>query len=134
LTNNNLKLSELWTGKLEGKDAYFDSSDGNDSFDTYLIPENVVLSRLKSRETQFILGARGTGKTSMLRFLANSIANDGGTVKFILFKTDITEAKKIELSKNVWYGQISAEKFEISQDFKDAWTWFLLHHIAKTIF
>ena len=55
--------------------------------------------------------------------------------RFILFKTDITESKKLEISRQAeatWV-ELDPSQMEISQDFKDTWRWFLHRQVGEII-
>lgn len=130
----NLPLKELWCGKLEGREAYFTTPTLDKGvFDTFLTPDNVNLSRLSNSNNHFILGPRGVGKTSLLRYFSQSKEESGCSVYFVLFKTHFTEPLKVDLSKNVWFDRVASDKFEISQDYKDSWTWFIIRKLSEIL-
>jgi len=133
---NSIILSRLNFGKVDAK-LEFSEANKNSSkfFDSYLIPENVQIDDFKEGRKYFISGFRGTGKTSLLRYFLYSAQSKGSHRRFVLFKSDIDEDHRVSLSKQVGYDYepTSSSKMELSQDFKSAWRWFILHKIGELI-
>ena len=132
-----LRLGELRVGKVDGKHEYLQPLTDRDhiAFDAFLIPESVQPERMNNGDVVFIEGFRGTGKTSLLRWHAEQQQKEGAVTDFVLFKTDLTEAQRLHISKEVGisWTDVEPSKMELSQDFKDAWTWFILHKIGENI-
>ena len=131
-----MKIGQLDLGKIDGKFEFREGrASGIDPFDSFLIPENVQPASLKNDEKYFVYGFRGTGKTSLLRWLSHQKSADGALVDFVLFKTEIPETERKEISSEVGFKmqEIDSGKLEFSQDFKTAWTWFLIHRIAEAL-
>nr|WP_314463621.1 hypothetical protein [uncultured Novosphingobium sp.] len=133
----NLPLKKLLIGKTDGKHEYIDSPDGADAakFDTFLMPESVDPARLHNGDIFFVEGFRGTGKTSLLRWHSNDQKNQDAVTNFVLFKSDLTEDQRLHLSREVgitWV-DIEPKKMEIVQDFKSAWSWFIVHKIGEIL-
>lgn len=132
--STNLRLADIFVGKIDGKDE-FSSNGALDlrRFDSFVLTPQVNIARFRTRQSQFVLGMRGTGKTSLLRYFGSEEEENGCFVKYLLFKSDITEAKRVEISKNVSYELVSGASFEVSQDFKESWRWFVFYQIAKIL-
>src|SRR4051812_7108114 len=98
-----LKLSELRIGKVDGKHEYLTpmTQRERDAFDAFLVPDTVDPERLNNRDTFFIEGFRGTGKTSLLRWHAEKKRQEGAKTDFILFKTDLNDSQRMHISKEV---------------------------------
>ncbi|MDG3439789.1 P-loop ATPase, Sll1717 family [Nitrospirillum amazonense] len=132
-----LALRKLQVGKVDGKHEYLTPINERDStiFDAFLIPEIVEPDRMHNGDVFFVEGFRGTGKTSLLRWHAESVRRKGCVTDFVLFKTDLTESQRMHISKEVGvsWSDIDAKSMEISQDFKASWTWFVLHKIGENI-
>lgn len=132
-----LRLSQLRVGKIDGKHEYLTPIRERERavFDAFLVPESVEPSRMNNGDIYFVSGFRGTGKTSLLRWHAEQQRAQGACTDFILFKSDLTEAQRLHISKEVGisWSDLDAKSMEISQDFKDAWTWFILHKIGENI-
>jgi hypothetical protein len=130
-----LTLRQLRIGKVDGKHEYLTPKDerGRDTFDAFLIPDVVEEERLHNADIFFVEGFRGTGKTSLLRWHAERIRAAVAHTDFILFKSDLTEMQRQQISKEVGitWTDVDSQKMEIAQDFKDAWTWFILHKIGE---
>ncbi|WP_459678540.1 P-loop ATPase, Sll1717 family [Acidisoma sp. 7E03] len=105
------------------------------AFDTFLILEAVEPDRFHNGDVFFVEGFRGTGKTSLLRWHANSKTKQGAITDFILFKTDLTEDQRMHLSSEVGisWTDVDPNKMEVSQDFKSAWGWFVVHKIGENL-
>lgn len=133
----NLSLRQLRIGKVDGKHEYLVPvlERGQDAFDTFLIPEAVEPARFHNGDVFFVEGFRGTGKTSLLRWHANSAIKQGAITDFILFKTDLTEDQRMHLSSEVGisWTDVDPKKMEVSQDFKSAWGWFVVHKIGENL-
>lgn len=135
--NQPLTLSKLRLGKVDGKHEYLTPQSERDQlvFDAFLIPDSVDPARMNNREHFFIEGFRGTGKTSLLRWHAEKQRQAGSETRFVLFKSDLNETQRLAISTEVGidWADIDSGKMEISQDFKAAWTWFILHKIGEVI-
>lgn len=132
-----LTLRQLRIGKVDGKHEYLTPIDERDQavFDAFLIPEAVEPDRMHNGDVFFVEGFRGTGKTSLLRWHAQDRRKTGCLTDFVLFKTDLTESQRMQISKEVGisWTDIDPTKMEMAQDFKAAWTWFILHKIGENI-
>ena len=132
-----LRLGQLRVGKVDGKHEYLTPSDEREHmiFDAFLLPDSVDPERMNNRDVCFISGFRGTGKTSLLRWHAEQKRTKGAITDFILFKTDLTEAQRLHISNEVGisWADLDPKNMEISQDFKDSWTWFILHKIGENL-
>lgn len=130
------RLSDLQLGSIDGKHEYFETSeDAHKYFDTFLLPETINEKSLLSGDKFIIRGFRGTGKTSLLRWVAKRLRDDGAQGQFVLFKTDLSESKRAEISRQAgikWESGPTAE-IEFTQDFKEAWQWFLHRKIAEIL-
>lgn len=133
----NLKLKELRIGKVDGKHEYLTPVEERDGsvFDAFLIPEAIEPERMHNGDVFFVEGFRGTGKTSLLRWHAQDRRKTGCITNFILFKSDLSETEKMHISKEVGisWTDIDPTKMEISQDFKGAWIWFILHKFGEML-
>lgn len=132
-----ITLKQLNIGKVDGKHEYLTPRSDRDQlfFDAYLIPQSVEPSRFANHDVFLIEGFRGTGKTSLLRWYAEDRRKAGAYTDFLLFKSDLTEQQRLQISQEVgisWV-DIDASKMEVSQDFKTAWKWFIHHKIGETI-
>lgn len=132
-----LRLGQLHIGKVDGKHEYLTPISEREKavYDSFLIPSSVDPDRLNNRDVFFVEGFRGTGKTSLFRWHAQQKREAGSITDFVLFKSDLTETQRLAISKEVGisWSDIDSNKMEISQDFKDAWVWFILHKIGENI-
>lgn len=132
-----LRLDQLHIGKVDGKHEYLTPANTRDKsvYDSFLVPDSVDPQRMNNGDIFFIEGFRGTGKASLFRWHAEQQRNKGSNTDFILFKTDLTEAQRLGISNEVGISWLDLDpaKMELSQDFKDAWIWFILHKIGENI-
>jgi hypothetical protein len=132
-----LKLRELRVGKIDGKHEYLTPAGERDktAFDAFMIPEAVDPKRMHNADIFFVEGFRGTGKTSLLRWHAEDRRKAGSITDFVLFKTDLSESQRMHISKEVGisWTDVDSTTMEIAQDFKSAWTWFILHKIGENL-
>lgn len=132
-----LTLRKLRIGKIDGKHEYLTPANERERsiFDAFLIPESVEPERMHNGDTYFIEGFRGTGKTSLLRWHAEQQRLKGSFTDFVLFKSDLTESQRLQISTEVGisWADVESKSMEISQDFKSAWIWFILHKIGEQL-
>lgn len=132
-----LTLKQLRIGKVDGKHEYLTplNQRQKNPFDAFLIPDSVEPERMNNEDVFFVSGFRGTGKTSLLRWHADQMRQEGAVTDFVLFKTDLTEAQRLHLSKEVGisWADLDPKSMEIAQDFKAAWLWFILHKLGEII-
>jgi len=129
-----MQLSEFRLGKVDGKEEFLlDTHDSHGFFDAYLLPKNIDVSQFEQRELYFISGFRRTGKTSFLRYFISRSQPDSRFRTIILFKSDISEDQRLLLSQQVGLTLIEhdSKRMGIAQDFKSAWSWFVIHAIAE---
>lgn len=132
-----LTLRQLRIGKVDGKHEYLTPPGERDQgiFDAFMVPEAVAPMRMHNADVFFVEGFRGTGKTSLLRWHAEGRRSAGCITDFVLFKTDLSESQRMHISKEVGisWTDIDSKSMEIAQNFKSAWTWFILHKIGEKI-
>ncbi len=132
-----MTLGQLRLGKVDGKHEYLTPQSERDQlvFDAFLIPDSVDPQRLNNGACHYVEGFRGTGKTSLLRWHAEQQRVAGSETRFVLFKSDLTESQRLAISTEVGidWADIDSGKMEVSQDFKAAWTWFILHKIGEIL-
>ncbi|MGE0700824.1 MAG: ATP-binding protein, partial [Hyphomicrobiaceae bacterium] len=130
------KISLLHLGKVDGKHEFTESgTKAQYFFDAFLIPESINVDDFLVGDRFIISGFRGTGKTSLLRYLAKQLNDGGGIGQIVLFKTGLSETQKIEISRlsQASLEELISEKIEIAQDFKDAWRWFFHKKIGELL-
>lgn len=133
----NLKLRQLRIGKVDGKHEWLTPTNQRETatFDAFLIPNSVDPSRMHNGDVIFISGFRGTGKTSLLRWHAEQQRKQSHATDIILFKSDLTEQQRANISTEIGvsWTDVDSKAMEFSQDFKDAWAWFILHKIGENL-
>jgi hypothetical protein len=117
------RISKIYIGAADGKFEYpADSNPSHPQSETFVWPKTVNEAELLSGRIFLIRGFRGTGKTSLLRWLATKLKEQGHVGRIVLFKTDLSEARRVEISKAVGIKEIielDSRKMGISEDFKE---------------
>jgi hypothetical protein len=134
-------ISLIDFGAIDGKHEFSGTPNHNGNLhDAFFMPRSVSAPNILSGRTYFIRGFRGTGKTSLLRWISYKLQQDGHCGEIVLFKTDMSESKRVELSKMVGILSPPANQVEldstqmgISQDFKEAWRWFIHKKVCEII-
>jgi hypothetical protein len=132
-----LQLKDLYLGSIDAKHELLTNSieERKQFKDAFLLPENIILEPYLTGRKFFITGLKGTGKTTLLRYLAiHSEEKLGADYSFVLFKSDFTEQDKKDFSRaartTIVDKDISAND---TSDFEVVWRWFLHRHIVDTI-
>ena len=99
--DNKLTLSQIYIGNTDAKNEllYGDQSEIDDYKNNFVIPPSLMIDDFKSRKKYFITGLKGTGKTAFLRYVDISMSDDDVLSKFILFKTEIDDEIKANISR-----------------------------------
>lgn len=129
------QISKIYIGAADGKYEYAgETGVSSAQYETFVWPKTVNEAELVNGRVFLVRGFRGTGKTSLLRWLTAKLTEKGHVGKIVLFKTDLSEGRRVEISKAVGIKdiiEVDSRKMGISQDFKEAWRWFLHRTIAE---
>lgn len=120
-------IDKLYLGDIEGKDE-FDISNEKRIEGTYLNIDNID-SKFLSREKYYIYGHKGTGKTSLLRFIEYKAKQNNDESMIILFK----EIKQDTLIYSTFKNLLAQVKDKNSAAIA-FWQWFLLSLCIEKIF
>lgn len=115
------KLSELFFGYIDGKHEFNEIDE--ETFERgFYAPAGVTVKSLVSGSKFLISGPRGTGKTTLLRWIAHS-SRQTHIISFLLFKSDVSEAQKQDYSRAQGIKELRIEGLDkgVSQDFRDLW-------------
>lgn len=103
-------------------------------FESYSLPEGVDVDALLNGSKYIIRGLKGTGKTALLRFLHNKCLDRGATSEIVLFKSDVSEEDKLALANSSDFEVVKVDStYDYTQDFKEAWKWFIYQRLAKLL-
>jgi hypothetical protein len=130
------RLSQLHVGKVDGKHEFMESGQNADLFfDAFLVPDTIDIADFIKGDKYIVRGFRGTGKTSLLRYLAKQLRDRGADGQFVLFKSGLSEAQRTEISRQagIIWEELDSSKMEMSQDFKDAWKWFFHRKMGEIL-
>lgn len=102
-----IPIKNIFVGFPEGKDEFGDEAE--DWLETFFEPVNMQEENFINRQNYYIYGMRGTGKTSYLRWFGGRRAASGDFVKYILFKSEITEPVRQIISVSQGYEKVEQE-------------------------
>jgi hypothetical protein len=134
--SNKVALRDLNFGDVDAKNEILKQSRAGERFffDSFLIPEAINIEDYKNGMKFFILGLKGTGKTALLRFIHDRAVERGDLSEMLLFKSDITEEDRKNLSVGSGFQIISMKGAQtFVQDFKEPWKWFIYQKIAENL-
>jgi hypothetical protein len=134
----NLTLRHIRLGKIDATDEleFAQRADREAFHNSYFVPTALDSGDFISGDRFFILGLKGTGKTAFLRYLDLEMQDQDCRTQFVLFKSQISEAKRKQIGMhNEDDIRIAddARGGEHDKDFEPAWRWFLHRVIAETL-
>jgi len=132
-----LKLKDIPLGTTDAKNEILsDTPEELTRFmKSFVMPPALTIEKYISRERYYIIGLKGTGKTALLRYISNKLAEDEQTVSsFVLFKTDVDEDLRKDFSRAARI-QVVAENVNTfdSDDFETVWRWFIYRKIVAAV-
>ncbi|MGX5736946.1 P-loop ATPase, Sll1717 family [Bosea thiooxidans] len=124
-------IGDLFVGFTDGKHE-LDELTPAEFEQAFLVPEYISEPQLTSGKKFIVVGLRGTGKTSILRWHSIKIQSEGHVPIFILFK-NMSEEKRATTSKIVGIKEIIPDSgsYKILQDFKHVWVSALIARIFE---
>jgi hypothetical protein len=117
---NNMNIKNLEFGNIEGKEEFNNNNIEDLYLDIFKV-ENVIKDK-----KYYIYGNKGTGKTSLLRYLKYKLEKQNKNTVIILFK-DI----KQNISIYSKFKKLISESNDIDMATKAFWQWFLLSLAVK---
>lgn len=129
-----LQLKDLIVGKIDAKNELIENTDQEKErfFDSFLIPENIIVEEYCEGRRYYITGLKGTGKTALLRYIALEAEKKlkANTV-FVLFKSDFSDEDKAAFSRaaNTFLAINDAGQYD-EEDFENIWQWFFHRQIV----
>lgn len=133
-----LQLKDLYIGSIDAKHELISNSEDERFrfFDSFLIPENIVVDEYITGKKYYVTGLKGTGKTALLRYLAIKVEKELKVKTFfILFKSDFSEQDRRDFARVA--STVIVNQNQNHQptdiDYEDIWRWFLYRHIVKRI-
>lgn len=135
--DSQLRLSDIYIGDIDAKNELLKQStiDARVFMNGFFVPQNFVSGDFDAGNVMYVVGFKGTGKTSFLRWLADKRARDGNYAHFLLFKSELLEEDRQAISRGVWFEVLPIRKdlSAIEQDFKYAWSWILLEKLFAAL-
>jgi acyl-CoA-binding protein len=126
-----INIDQINFGSIEGK-LEFDLSDPKRIEYTFVHLNQKDTSLLLNKTKYFIHGNKGTGKTSLIRFLHLKLKSQSNCTPFLILFKDAKEDPKIYGQIRKLMGNLSEEELDIAS--LTFWRWFILSLIAKEIF
>lgn len=134
--SNVVSLKQLNFGDVDAKNEILKQSRTGETFffESFLVPDSVEIEEYERGEKFFVVGLKGTGKTALLRFIHDRALKRGDTSEMLLFKSDVTEEDRKNLSVGSGFKIISNDGVKtFIQDFKESWKWFIYQKIAEQL-
>lgn len=144
-----LELSKISFGYIDAKDELLskDAKNSQSFMEAFCVPPNIDVEDFLTENKFIISGLKGTGKTALLRYLANKIKekNKSAHTEFVLFKSEFSEEQRKEFSRVAGFANretrfvespnSDVDSFsEVSgSDFETVWLWFLHKLIVDLI-
>jgi len=132
-----LRLSNVSIGDIDAKNEILKQHavDAAVFMNSFFIPLNYDQDAVDNGEVMYVVGFKGTGKTSFLRWLGNKKIKAGHRAHFLLFKSDMKEEDRQTISRGVWFEYLPVKRAlqSLDQDFKYAWSWIMIEKIFASI-
>jgi hypothetical protein len=133
-----IKLKDLFIGKIDAKNELIENTEEakNRFFNSYLLPDNIIIEDFYKGSRYYITGLKGTGKTALLRYISLSVEKKyNANTSFILFKSEFSNEDKKAFARALSNTVIALknEDNENEDDFANIWHWFIHRHIIKII-
>lgn len=132
-----MNISNLHIGSVDAKNELIDESPTSKQqfYDSFLVPENIVVDKFLNGQQFFILGLKGTGKTALLRYIAIEAEKKNFKTHFVLFKTNFTEEDRDTFKRAAYTVANTSEinSDEVGDDYVSIWQWFFHREIVKFI-
>lgn len=131
-----LLLKDMYFGHIDAKHELRDNTDESRVRfrEAFIIPDNVIEQRFLEGEKFIVHGLKGTGKTALLRYLGLIANDEDAIVRFILFRRELTEQGRQDLSHAADAFEVSTEGREPqNRDYESVWSWFLHRIVVESL-
>lgn len=100
-----VSLIDIKIGNIDAKNEIltFDSfsKDGKSSFsNSFYTIDQMFIDSFVEGHSYFVTGLKGSGKTSILRYIDSIVSKNNHCVEYVLFKSDVKEEDREQFSKN----------------------------------
>lgn len=131
-----MRLRNLFFGTVDGKNELITSSDAEIErfLFSFLIPPTVLIDELLDRSKYFVTGMKGSGKTSLLRYLDIRMRRDEhADTQFFLFKSHFSEEERIAFLRAAGKAQLVDAALPANHDlsFESLWKWFIYRSLIN---
>lgn len=91
--DHQLRIGEIFIGDIDAKNEILKQSDidARVFMNGFSIPDHYRADEFDAGRIAFLLGFKGTGKTSLLRWMADERGKHGHSCHFLLFKSEVLE-------------------------------------------
>ncbi|PYF06427.1 ABC transporter family protein [Rhodobacter viridis] len=101
-------------------------------FNSFTSPPKANISQLENGSKFFIVGPKGSGKTTILLHLRHIIGEENSAL--ILFKSKIRSEDRSKLDKMTRTIVVEDQgKFAVETDYRTVWEWFILKNVFRLI-
>lgn len=100
---------------------------------SFVKPGNIDLEAISSGDRFLVYGAKGSGKTALLRYLMEEENKAGNPTKFIIFSEDIPQYNIEAIGKNINIDAILKPDIGNDINVKDMWSIFLIKSICELL-
>ena len=132
-----MKISEIPFGEIDAKYELVQwNSESTASYkETFYTPDNLKIDGFLNvpGKKHFITGAKGTGKTAILRYLSVLAEEKPDTAtRFVLFKSDFSESQKSQFKVTSKVTSIEVDDNATTvDDYENVWKWYIFRQILE---
>lgn len=131
-----LALKDIRFGKIDAKNEVFTQAREGSYvlLNAFQMPPSVDWNRLNGGSNFFIVGPKGSGKTSLLLYLKDQIEKTGGKCEAILFKTKLSDQERNRIiSLTSFSAFVDQNKISYQYDYSPNWLWFIITELSRLI-
>lgn len=135
-----IELKDLHLGDIDAKYELLEGiatlDDKERFFESFLIPENIMVDSFLEGQYFYITGMKGIGKTALLRYIGIEAEKRlNARTSFVLFKSDFSVDDKDEFEKANGNIVIDRSEFEKTEnvDYEPVWRWLIHKRIIENI-
>lgn len=129
-----MEIGKLKLGKIDAKNEVLRDEDRKLFELSFMIPPDFPFHLFASREKFIVYGAKGSGKTALLRYLEIKEKQNGSDTHFILFRNEIsTIPADLQASAGITVASIDAPLNSGDREYVVHWKLYLYAFIAQRL-
>jgi len=119
-------------GKIDAKSAMTsrDATSRKLFMDSFAIPPTFDKAAFVAGDRYLIYGAKGSGKTALLRYMMEEEKTKGSATKFVVFDEDISQQEMNSIASQINFESVDKPDIEGIIDVRDIWVIFLIKCIC----